>query len=199
MTPQGMRKEHKSVLTPVRAFTVAAPPNNSIEVTITFAKRQKKMKVICAALPQRAKTISQTVWAVLARLFTSMARMPKSKTWMVAPLAYQKGPDTPYCHATFEDCKRVAAQVHCETMTEAVSPVLTDLPAVLKNSDVCTVPFAYLSKYTMTVVKIEKKAPNPRTIAKPEDSGKGVLSPKKLFAPMYEFRIDGAEAVICFA
>ncbi len=34
-------------------------------------------------------------------------------TWMVAPLAYQKGPLTPYSHATFELCKIVAAHVHC--------------------------------------------------------------------------------------
>jgi hypothetical protein len=32
---------------------------------------------------------------------------------MVAPLAYQKGPLTPYCHATFELCRIVAAHVHC--------------------------------------------------------------------------------------
>jgi len=25
---------------------------------------------------------------------------------------YQKGPETPYCQATFEDWRRVAAQVH---------------------------------------------------------------------------------------
>jgi hypothetical protein len=27
---------------------------------------------------------------------TSMARMPKSRIWMVAPAAYQKGPETPF-------------------------------------------------------------------------------------------------------
>lgn len=32
---------------------------------------------------------------------------------MVAPLAYQKGPLTPYCHATLELCRIVAAHVHC--------------------------------------------------------------------------------------
>ena len=34
-----------------------------------------------------------------------------------------------------EDWRRVAAQVHWETMTEAVRPVLTLRPAVLKNSE----------------------------------------------------------------
>jgi len=33
-------------------------------------------------------------------------------TCMVAPLAYQNGPLTPYCHATFELCSMVAAHVH---------------------------------------------------------------------------------------
>ena len=32
----------------------------------------------------------------------STARMPNSRIWMVAPEAYQKGPDMPYCHATLE-------------------------------------------------------------------------------------------------
>ena len=59
-------------------------------------------------------------------------RYPNKMTWIVAPEAYQKGPETPYCQATLEDCKRVAAQVHWETMTEAVRPVLTIRPAVLK-------------------------------------------------------------------
>ena len=54
---------------------------------------------------------------------------------MVAPEAYQKGPETPYWYATLEDWRRVAAQVHWETMTEAVRPVLTLRPAVLKNSE----------------------------------------------------------------
>lgn len=32
--------------------------------------------------------ISSTVWAVGALRLTSMARMPKSRIWMVAPAAY---------------------------------------------------------------------------------------------------------------
>ena len=46
-------------------------------------------------VPQRAFTISHMVCAVRDLRFTSMARMPKSSTWIVAPLAYQKGPETP--------------------------------------------------------------------------------------------------------
>ena len=39
----------------------------------------------------------------------------KLHTWMVAPLAYQKGPLTPYSQATLELCRIVAAQVHFRT------------------------------------------------------------------------------------
>ena len=49
--------------------------------------------------------------------FTSMARTPKSSTWMDAPAAYQKGPEIPKFHATLDDWRRVAAHVHCDTMT----------------------------------------------------------------------------------
>ncbi|EJK49464.1 hypothetical protein THAOC_31657 [Thalassiosira oceanica] len=46
---------------------------------------------------------------------------------------HQNGPLTPKFHATFELCSKVAAHVHCETITEAVKPVLTMRPAVLKE------------------------------------------------------------------
>ena len=38
-------------------------------------------------------------------------------TWMDAPAAYQKGPEIPKFHATLDDWRRVAAHVHCDTMT----------------------------------------------------------------------------------
>jgi hypothetical protein len=57
-----------------------------------------------------------------------------------APAPYQKGPLTPYCHATLELCKSVAAHVHWEQTTAAMSPVLTLRPAVLKCSLVMCVP-----------------------------------------------------------
>ena len=41
---------------------------------------------------------------------------------MVAPDAYQNGPEMPYFQLTLEDWSSVAAQVHCETMTAAVRP-----------------------------------------------------------------------------
>ena len=66
--------------------------------------------------------------------------MAKRMTWMVAPEAYQKGPDTPKLHATLLLCSNVAAHVHCDTMTDAVRPVLTARPAVLNSSDVMSVP-----------------------------------------------------------
>eukprot|EP00972_Heterocapsa_arctica_P054137 7978322-Heterocapsa_arctica.AAC.1 len=46
--------------------------------------KAKRMKVMCAGLPQRAKTISHMVCAVRALRFTSIARMPKSRTWIVS-------------------------------------------------------------------------------------------------------------------
>ena len=49
---------------------------------------------------------------------------------------HQNGPETPNLNATFEDCKRVAAQVHCETILQAIHPVLIDLPEELKFSQV---------------------------------------------------------------
>merc|ERR1719158_783206 len=164
-----------------------------------FARKQKMMKVTCAGLPQRAFTISHTVCAFGALRFISMARMPKRRTWIVAPLAYQKGPETPYVHATFEDCSSVAAQVHWETMTDAVSPVFTVRPAVLKNSELCSVLLTFLSRYTIRVVKSEKKAPNPRTIPYPDAKGNGVSSPKKLSLPWYSVVIKDMPGSISFA
>lgn len=41
-----------------------------------------------------------------------LERWGEARTWMVAPLAYQNGPLTPYSQATFELCNIVAAHVH---------------------------------------------------------------------------------------
>ena len=38
-------------------------------------------------------------------------------TWMDAPAAYQNGPEMPKFHATLDDWSRVAAHVHCDTIT----------------------------------------------------------------------------------
>jgi len=53
---------------------------------------------------------------------------------MVAPDAYQKGPDTPYFQATFDDCRRVAAHVHLDTTSAAVSPAEIVRPIDAPNS-----------------------------------------------------------------
>ena len=58
-----------------------------------------------------ALMISSTVCAVGALRLISMARMPNRMIWMVAPAAYQNGPDTPYLYATLELCSSVAAHV----------------------------------------------------------------------------------------
>ena len=44
-------------------------------------------------------------------------RWQRDGTWMDAPAAYQKGPEIPKFHATLDDWRRVAAHVHCDTMT----------------------------------------------------------------------------------
>ena len=83
------------------------PPNLPHTYADTHACKPRACDYGCGMLMAEhhclARTISQTVCAVRARRLISMARMPKSKTWIVAPLAYQNGPDTPYCHATLED------------------------------------------------------------------------------------------------
>lgn len=73
----------------------------------------------------------------------------------------QKGPLTPYSQATLELCKIVAAHVHWDTITLAISPVLTFRPAVLNHSDVCWDPTYRLSNHTRNEVKTAKKAPKP--------------------------------------
>ena len=88
MTPQGIKKLANSYFIPVSASTVAAPPNKSIEVTMMLAQNAKKRKVICADLPQRARTISHMVCAEGAISLRLMARTPNSSTWIVAPDAY---------------------------------------------------------------------------------------------------------------
>jgi len=65
-----------------------------------------------------------------------MAMVAKSRICTVAPLAYQKGPETPYLYAIPELCRRVAAHVHEETTADATSPDFTVLPAVLNISEV---------------------------------------------------------------
>lgn len=88
MTPQGIKKLANSYFIPVNASTVAAPPSNNIDVTIILAQKAKKRKVMCAPLPQRARTISHMVCAEGAISLRLMASTPKSSTWMVAPDAY---------------------------------------------------------------------------------------------------------------
>ncbi len=51
-----------------------------------------------------------------------------------APAPNQYGPDTPYAYATVLDWSNAAAHVHADTTAAAVSPVLSERPAVLKNS-----------------------------------------------------------------
>ena len=54
-----------------------------------------------------------------------MARIAKRRIWTVAPDAYQNGPARPTRQPMLEDISSVAAQVHCDTITAAVSPTPT--------------------------------------------------------------------------
>merc|ERR1719337_347908 len=109
--------------------------------------------------------ISRKVCAFGHLRLISIARMPKRSTWMVAPEAYQKGPETPSCQALLDDWRRVAAHVHCETITEPVRPILTLRPAVLKCSEpLVFAPTTFCSSQVSPTVKIVKKAPKPSTM-----------------------------------
>lgn len=48
-------------------------------------------------------------------------------TWIVAPLAYQKGPLIPYSQATLELCKMVAAHVHFKNQINTIKNPKQDL------------------------------------------------------------------------
>mmetsp|Transcript_6648 Transcript_6648/g.16510 ORF Transcript_6648/g.16510 Transcript_6648/m.16510 type:complete len:202 (-) Transcript_6648:193-798(-) len=181
----GMRKDAAYRSTPVSALMTAAPPRMSIEVTITLVARQKNRNTMCAALPHLHLMISSTVWMFGALRLTSTARIANSSTWMVAPAAYQRGPDTPYLNATFEDCSSVAAHVHFDTMSHATRPVLTDLPAVLKSSSSSCTPPYFRSTHMSTVEKTVKIAPSPTTMNQPRPSGRGTSEPKKEHCPSY--------------
>ena len=59
-------------------------------------------------------------------------RMVPATQWGIE--SHQKGPDTPYFHATLEDCSSVAAHVQWDTMSTAMRPVLMVRPAQLNCS-----------------------------------------------------------------
>ena len=109
-------------------MNTAQPPSRSIDGDDQVGGQAEEEEDHVRRGAPAALMISRKVWAFGARRLTSMARMPKRRIWTVAPAAYQKGPVMPYCHATFEDWRRVAAHVHCETITEPVRPVLTLRP-----------------------------------------------------------------------
>ena len=55
----------------------------------------KTVKTMCGPVPQRACTTSSAVWMAGHLRLISTASTAKRSTWMVAPEAYQKGPETP--------------------------------------------------------------------------------------------------------
>merc|ERR1719169_306131 len=128
-----------------------------------FVVSAKMIMTICVKVPKRALTISMNVCMCEARRLTWIAKMAKSKIWMVAPEAYQKGPLIPKRHPMLEDISSVAAHVHWETITAAVRPGPTLRPAVLNCSEDCSVPSVLYSYLLKKTVKMVKKAPKPTT------------------------------------
>ena len=121
---------------------------------------------------------------------------------MLAPAAYQNGPEMPNVHATLDDWSSVAAHVHWDTITLAVSPVFTSRPPVLKCSDVILTPPNFFSIQTSIEVKIEKKTPNPSTMAKPRprEIKQPELSDMLQFEPahstgLFQFTVVGLKSV----
>jgi len=138
-TAIGIRKHAASVFMPVRALMVAAPPSINIAVTMRDVSNPKKRKVMCAQKPHRTRTTSSIVCIAGHLRFTSMAKMAKRMICIVAPAAYQKGPETPNLYATLELWRRVAAHVHFETTSAAVRPAGIVRPAEEKASELLPV------------------------------------------------------------
>merc|ERR1719181_133821 len=156
----GMMNEVMWMSMSATADMTEQPPSRSMDETMMLVARPKKRKTKWAVLPQRTLTISRKVCALGARRLTSMARMPKMSTWMEAPEAYQKGPVMPYCQATLEDWRRVAAHVHCDTITDAVRPVLISRPAVLNCSEVVLTLANFFS--SMESARVRRVRPMPK-------------------------------------
>ena len=72
-------------------------PSISIAVTITLVIKAKKQKTTWVLAPKRARITWRKVLAPGARVLSWTDSMEKSRIWMVAPEAYQKGPLIPYC------------------------------------------------------------------------------------------------------
>ena len=130
MMPAGSRNAASVMSTPVSELTTAAPPSTSMAVTTVLVSSAKNRNTLCGWRPYRTYSTSGNVCVIGALRFSSIARIENSMTWIEAPAAYQNAPATPNSKATVEDCSRVAAQVHAETIDEAISPVLIVRPAV---------------------------------------------------------------------
>lgn len=91
----GRRKQAAAVGIPVKSLTTAEPPASNIAVTKMLVTRPKVMNTACVTTPYLALMTSRKVCAFGDRRFSSMARVAKRRIWTVAPLAYQKGPETP--------------------------------------------------------------------------------------------------------
>jgi hypothetical protein len=68
----------------------------------------------------------------------------------------------PNLYAVADDCNRVAAHVHAETMPAAIRPVGTERLALLNSSAFATLWDVYrVCSLVMTTIKAEKNRPMP--------------------------------------
>merc|ERR1719199_2191514 len=142
-----------------------------IALTITFVVRAKQMKTMWAKLPQRTRTSSMNVRMLGARRFTCVARIAKSMIWTEAPAAYQYDPEMPTLQHMLDDISRVAAQVHCETISAATKPIPKLRPAVANSSEVP--PFFQSIEASMLVIP---KVRTVNTRPKPKQTNQPTLS-----------------------
>lgn len=81
----------------------------------------------------------------------------------------------PYSYATVDDCSRVAAHVHADTMPDAIKPGLTLREAVLNSSDVVVENLVYLfCNLVIPIIRKAKKKPTPTTTPYPAPTGSTV-------------------------
>jgi hypothetical protein len=97
--------------------------------------------------------------------------MAKSMIWTEAPAAYQYDPEMPTLQHMLDDISRVAAQVHCETISAATNPIPKLRPAVANSSEVP--PFFPSIEASMLVIP---KVSAVKTMPKPTHTIQPTLS-----------------------
>ena len=103
MTPMGMRKPAVVLSMPVSALTVAAPPRMEHGGDDDVGEEAEVDEhLVRGRTPASVDDLAHGVRGGGVALHLDGEDAEES-TWMVAPEAYQKGPETPYWKATLED------------------------------------------------------------------------------------------------